>query len=150
MKSILLALCASAVLVAAASAQSATEKALTGTWSCAAEGNGMAVTSTTNYLAGGKETFDLSVKGDAGGAVIEFTGSGAADWKFDPDGKLVETVTGINIKTAKMAGQEVPAADMQAMVAGMIVGQTTTSTVDIKDKTLVLVDNNSVTTSCKR
>ena len=109
----------------------------------------MAVTSTTNYLAGGKETFDLTVKGDGGGGPMEFTGSGTADWKFDA-GKLVETVTGITIKTARMGGQEVPAADMQAMVAGMIIGQTTTSTVSIKDKTMILVDADNVTTDCKR
>jgi hypothetical protein len=150
MKSILLALGASIVLVAAASAQSATEKAMSGTWSCSAEGNGMAVTSTTNYLAGGKETFDMAIKGDAGGTQIEFTGNGTADWKFQPDGKLAETITGITIKTAKMGGQEVPATDMQAMVEGMIVGQVSTSTVDVKDKAMTLVDADGVTTNCKR
>ena len=150
MKSILLALGVSAILVSAASAQSAVEKTLPGTWACSAEGNGMAVTSTTVYLAGGKETFDLTVKGDAGGAQIEFTGNGTADWKFEPDGKLVETITAISIKTARMGGQEVPAADMQAMVAGMMLGQASTSTVDIKDKAMVLVDGNGITTNCKR
>ena len=150
MKSILLALSASAILVSAAYAQSAAEKSLSGTWSCSAEGSGMAVTSTTNYLAGGKETFDLTVKGDAGGMQIEFTGDGTADWKFQPDGKLVETISAITIKTARMGGQEVPAADMQAMVEGMIVGQASTSTVDIKDKAMVLVDADGVTTNCKR
>lgn len=150
MKSILFALGASAILVSAASAQNAAEKTLPGTWICSAEGNGMAVTSTTIYLAGGKETFDLMVKGDAGGAQIEFTGSGTADWKFQPDGKLVETISGITIKTAKLGGQEVPAADMQAMVAGMMIGQASTSTVDVKDKTMVLVDADDITTNCKR
>jgi hypothetical protein len=150
MKLILLALGASALVVSTAYAQSAAEKSLSGTWSCAAEGNGMAVTSTTNYLADGKETFDLAVKGDAGGAQLEFTGSGTADWKFDPDGKLVETITAINIKAARMGGQDVPAADIQAMVAGMMIGQASTSTVDIKDKAMVLVDTNNITTNCKR
>jgi hypothetical protein len=150
MKSILIALGASAVLVSAASAQSAAEKALPGKWTCSAEGNGMAVTSTTSYLAGGKETFDLTVKGDSGAGEIEFTGSGTGDWKFGPDAKLVETITGITIKSARMGGQEVPAANMQAMVEGMIVGQTSTSTVDIKDKAMVLVDADNITTNCKR
>ena len=150
MKSFLFALGASAVLVASASAQSATEKAMSGTWSCSAEGNGMAVTSTTSYLAGGKETFDIAIKGDAGGTSLEFTGSGTADWKFQPDGKLVETISAITIKTAKMGGQEVPAADMQAMVEGMIVGQASTSTVEVKDKAMTLVDADGITTNCKR
>lgn len=110
----------------------------------------MAVTSTTNYLAGGKETFDIAIKGDAGGTQIEFTGNGTADWKFQPDGKLAETITGITIKTAKMGGQEVPATDMQAMVEGMIVGQVSTSTVDVKDKAMTLVDADGITTNCKR
>ena len=150
MKSILPALAVSAVLVSVASAQSASENALSGLWSCTAEGNGMAATSATTYLAGGKETFDMSIKGDMAGTEFEFTGNGAADWKFEADGKLVETITDFNIKTAKMAGQEVPAADMQAMIAGMIIGQVSTSTVEIKDKTMTLTDQNGTVSACKQ
>jgi hypothetical protein len=153
MKSILFALGASTVLAAAASAQGgppALEKVLAGTWTCSAEGNGMAVTSTTNYLAGGKETFDVAVKADAAGTQIEFTGDGTADWKWDD--KLVETITAISIKTARMGGQEIPAADMQAMVEGMMVGQVSTSSVRINSdgKEMILVDTNEITTNCKR
>ena len=106
----------------------------------------MAVTSTTNYLAGGKETFDVAVKADAAGTQIEFTGDGTADWKWDD--KLVETITAINIKTARLGGQEVPAADMQAMVEGMMVGQVSTSSVriDSDGKEMILVDTNDITT----
>jgi hypothetical protein len=151
MKIILLAIGVSACLASAASAQGAkpaAEQALSGTWKCSADSPEAAVTSTTVYLPGGKETFDVLVK--VAQADMEFTASGAGDWKLQPDGKVAETITSLTVKTAKMNGQDVPVADMQSMVEGMIVNQTSTSTIELKDGGMTLTDQDGVTSTCKR
>jgi hypothetical protein len=143
------------VAVVAASAMSAwgqapAEQALLGVWKCETEANGMNVKSSINYAAGGKETFDMVVKGDAGGMSIEFNGAGTADWKFLPDGKMEDTVTGITIAGGKLNGQDVPAPTLQSMIEGMLLNQVSTSTVTIKDKAMTMVDQDNVTSACTR
>ena len=81
---------------------------------------------------------------------MEFTASGAGDWKLQPDGKLAETITGLTVKTAKLNGEEAPATEIQGMVEGMIVNQTSTSTIELKDGAMILVDQDGVTTTCNR
>jgi hypothetical protein len=150
MKSILLA-GAFMALAAAASAQGAkspVEQALSGTWTCATEEQGTSVTSTTTYLAGGKETYDVVV--NAGGGQLEFTGTGTADWKLMPDGKLTETITALTVKTAKLAGQDAPIATVQPMVEPMIVNQTSTSAIALKDGGMILTGDDGTVTTCKR
>jgi hypothetical protein len=151
MKTLLLAISLSACLAAAASAQGAkspVDQALSGTWKCSTEADGTIVTSSTSYLAGGKETFDVAIKVTQ--ANLEFAGSGGGDWKLQPDGKIVETITGFTVKTAKMNGQDTPVAAVQGMVEGMIVGQVATSTIALKDGAMILTDQDGVVTTCKR
>jgi hypothetical protein len=151
MKSILLAAAAVACLAPTASAQTAraaVEKALTGTWTCSGEGSGMKVTSKTTYLAGGKETYEVAV--NASGGQLEFTATGAADWKLAADGKLVETITTLAVKTARMGGQDAAPATVQSMIEPMILNQVTTSAVELKDGAMLLTDQDGVVQTCKR
>ncbi len=108
----------------------------------------MSVTSSTTYLAEGKETYDVAV--NAGGGQLEFTGTGTADWKLMPDGKLIETITALTVKTAKLGGQDAPIATVQPMVEPMIVNQTSTSAIALKDSGMVLTDEDGTVTTCKR
>jgi hypothetical protein len=151
MKSILLAAAAIACLAAPASAQgakSAVEEAISGTWKCSTSASGVSGTSSTVYLAGGKETFDMTA--NVAAANMEFTASGTGDWKLQPDGKLVETITGLTVKTAKVNGAEAPAAALQDMLASSIVGQTSTSTIQLKDGGMITTDQNGTVSTCKR
>lgn len=126
------------------------ERVLPGAWTCEAAADGMTVRSSTTYIAGGAQTFDVAVKGDAQGTAIEFTGKGTGNWKFLPDGKMQETVTGITISDGKINGQDVPGPTLQPMIEPTLVNQVSTSTVTIKDKAMTLVDQNGVTTACTR
>jgi len=151
MKSTVIAAAAFIALAATASAQGAkspVEQALSGTWACTAEAQGMSVTSSTTYLDGGKETYEVNV--NAGGGQLEFTGNGTADWKLTPDGKLFETITALTVKTARLNGQDAPVATVQPMVEPMIVNQTSTSAISLKDGGLTLTDEDGTVTICKR
>lgn len=130
-------------------ASAALETALLGTWKCSGDSNGMKVTGTTNYAAGGSQTFDVSLTGGPDGMAMELAGSGTGTWKL-VDGKLLETFTSIKVSSAKLNGQVIPNEQAQPLVEGMVLDQTIASTVEMNTGSMVLVDHENVTHTCTR
>ena len=150
MKLTLLVAGASLCLTAAASAQGAKappEQALLGTWTCSGKQGDATMNITTTYLAGGKEIFDVEVR--VIGLGLSFTGSGTGDWKFQQDGRLAETMTALTVKTAMLDGLEKPAASVQPILESTLLNQISTSTVELTNGRMILVDENDAVTTCK-
>lgn len=125
-----------------------------GVWTCHAEGQGATIDGKFTYSTGGKTQADATMDVDAGGQSIWVAGLLDATWGFQPDGKLIETITSLKVNAAKMGGKDLPApaigAMLQPMVDQMIVGQSSTSTVAFDAATMTLTDDKGVVTTCKR
>ncbi len=155
MKSFVLAAAAGLVVAACASTPEEAkpmtlDQMVIGKWTCETSSDGMNIKATLDYVAGGKSTYVTNVNGDAGGMKIEMTGNGDAVWAVQPDGKLTETIKTLKVTAGKMNGNDVPPAMLQSMVEGMLVGQSSTSTVTMSGGAMVLTDADGVVTNCAR
>lgn len=125
-----------------------------GAWACHAESQGAVVDGKFDYLTGGKTTADAEMNVETGGMKIWIAGDLNATWGFQPDGKLIETVTGLKVTQAKMDGKDIPpmaiGSMVQPMVDQMVVGQSTTSTVVFEGTAMTSTDDKGVVTACKR
>lgn len=123
---------------------------ITGIWNCKTSSEGITVAGTNTYSPDGKATGDATVNVNQGGMAIDIVATTESNWKFQEDGKLMETVTKMTVKSGKMSGQDVPPAMIQGMVEQMVVNQTVTSTVVFGEGTMTFTDQDNVVTSCKR
>ncbi|MEQ1780724.1 MAG: hypothetical protein ABMA14_05150 [Hyphomonadaceae bacterium] len=125
-----------------------------GAWDCHAASEGSVVDGRITYMTGGLATGDTAMAIDAGSMKVKLKGALNATWGFQPDGKLIETVTGLKVTSAEMDGKTIPApaigAMVQPMVDQMAVGQTSTSTVVFDGATMTSTDDKGVVTTCKR
>lgn len=125
-----------------------------GAWSCHAESQGAVVDGKFDYMTGGKATADAEMNVDASGMKVWIAGDLNATWGFQPDGNLIETVTGLKVTQAKMDGKDIPpmaiSAMVQPMVDQMVVGKASTSTVVFDGATMTSTDEEGVVTTCKR
>lgn len=156
MKPITIAAMAALAVSACASTPSATTPAekILGQWTCRAESQGAIVDGKFDYMTGGKATADAEMNVDAGGMKLWIAGDLNATWGFQPDGKLIETVTGLKVTQAKMDGKDIPPMAIGSMVQPMVdqtvVGQASTSTVVFDGATMTSTDDEGVVTACKR
>lgn len=121
-----------------------------GVWNCKTSSEGITVEGTNTYSPDGKATGDAKVNVNQGGMAIDIMATTESSWKFQPDGKLQETVTKMTVKSGKMSGQDVPPAMIQGMVEQMVVNQTVTSTVTFGEGTMKFTDQDDVVTNCTR
>lgn len=125
-----------------------------GTWTCHAESDGSLVDGVLTYETGGKAKGDTAMDVDASGMRVKLTGKVEATWGFQPDGKLIETMTSLKVLTAKMEDRDIPPAMIGSMVQPMVnqmaVGQSTTSTVVFDGDTMISTDDKGVATTCTR
>ena len=140
--------------IACALTPESSQQLILGKWSCHAESQGAIVDGKFDYMTGGKAKADAEMSVDANGMKVWVAGLLDATWGFQPDGKLIETVTGLKVTQAKMAGRDVPpmaiGSMVQPMVNEMVVGQSTTSTVVFDGATMTSTDTEGVVTTCKR
>lgn len=136
------------------SAASTPAEMILGTWDCHAESEGSVVDGKITYMTGGMAKGDTAMDVDAGGMKIKLNGMLDATWGFQPDGKLIETVTGLKVTSAEMDGKAIPAPAIgslvQPMVNDMAVGQASTSTVVFDGASFTSTDDKGVGTVCKR
>lgn len=157
MKRILVGTISALALVACASGPGApntpAEKIL-GAWNCHAASEGSVVDGKITYLTGGKATGDTVMDVNAGGMKIKLNGALNATWGFQPDGKLIETVTGLKVSSAEMDGKTIPAPAIGSMIQPLVnqtaVGQSSTSTVVFDGAGFTSTDEKGVVTTCKR
>ena len=125
-----------------------------GAWDCHAASEGSVVDGRITYLTGGMAKGDTAMDIAAGGMKVKLKGALDATWGFQPDGKLIETVTGLKVSSAEMDGKTIPAmaigSMIQPMVDQMAVGQASTSTVVFDGATMTSTDEKGVVTTCKR
>ncbi len=141
-------------LGACASTPSGPANQILGVWTCHAESQGSVVDGKFTYVTGGKTQADAAMDIDAGGQKIWLAGIIDATWGFQPDGKIIETIVGLKVNSAKVGGKDLPGpaigAMVQPMVDQMIVGQSSTSTVVFASSTMTLTDDKGIVTNCKR
>ncbi|HEX5007129.1 MAG TPA: hypothetical protein VFV70_08455 [Hyphomonadaceae bacterium] len=156
MKSILLTVGASLVLVAACATTPPKPKTpaelLLGTWTCETRTSAVAITANMTYSADGKETGEMSV-GSAGNPTMMFAATGKVDgsWKLiENDTKLQQTLANVTITSAKLNDQVIEPAMAQSMIGPSLAGQSSVTDMKIDDKTLTLTDSSGTITSCTR
>lgn len=157
MKRMIIATIAALAMSACASTPGASntpaEKIL-GAWDCTASSQGAVVAGKFNYATGGKATADATMDVETGGMKIWLAGDLNATWGFQPDGKLIETVTSLKVTQAKMDGKDIPPMAISSMVQPMVnqsvVGKASTSTVVFDGTTMTSTDEEGVVTTCKR
>jgi hypothetical protein len=123
---------------------------LPGTWNCVAAQGDITTEADVTYLPGGTAGVKAKVSLQFSGQAAEILGAGDATWTFLPDGRLEEMLKSLKVSSAQVAGKQIPTALIQPMVDKQMVNQTSTSTVDISPKSLVLVGDDGVTTTCTR
>lgn len=143
----------SAACASSPAADSPAQKIL-GVWDCHAASEGSVVDGRITYLTGGMAKGDTAMDIAAGGMKVKLKGALDATWGFQPDGKLIETVTGLKVSSAEMDGKTIPpmaiGSMIQPMVNQMAVGQASTSTVVFEGATMTSTDEKGVVTTCKR
>jgi hypothetical protein len=128
-----------------------TANLLLGTWNCESKPSFGTIKGTTTYSPGGKAAGRLTIAGSGGAMAVEATGDVEATWKLlEDNAKLEQTIAGIKIISAKLNGQDIEPGMAQSMVAPMIAGQSTTSTVKVDKTNLVLTSDDGAVTTCTR
>lgn len=154
MKRILLGMLALAAASACASTPSGPSQKILGIWNCAADSDGMSVAGKFTYLPDGLGRADATINVDAGGMKIQMTGLLDSTWTFNDDGTLTEGITDLKVQSATTGGQVMAPAMIATMIQPMvdqaIVGQTSTSKVEITDTTFISTSDDGVVTTCKR
>lgn len=137
-------------LAACASAPPKPEQALLGAWSCESKVDDTTIKGDITYLAGGAATLAVTLSG-TGRVAFEATGAGEGSWALSEDGgQLEETVTKLNVISAKANGNDIPPALAQAFVEPALPDLSATSRIDLDADRLVKTAADGTATTCTR
>ena len=137
-------------IAACASTPPRPEQALLGTWACESKVDDTTIKGDITYLAGGAANLAIAISG-AGQVVFEATGTGEGSWKLSQDGaQLEETVTKLNVVSAKANGNDIPPALAQAFVEPALPDLNATSKIELGSDRLVKTGTDGTVTNCTR
>lgn len=137
-------------LAACASVPAAPDQLILGKWSCSANTPDGRISGPMTYLDDGTTAFTLTMESTEGGASVIVVADGSSTWKLPGDGTIEEQIASLKIRSAKMNGMDIPPAMLGDVEDEMLDQEQSSSTIELSNRDMVLVDKEGTRTVCKR
>jgi|GEM_PF-4336226 len=154
MMRILVAILPAVALTACASMPVSDAERLSGRWVCTLSLGELSGRSELTYRPDGAASGPVTFSGPSEGVEIDMAGEVTATWEILESGRLQETITRLDVRSASIDGvalsPEMIAQAIQPMIAAGIDGRSTVSDLLFEGETMTLTSEDGLATLCSR
>ena len=137
-------------LAACASAPQTADQVIVGKWNCSANTPDGKISGPMTYHSDGTTTFVLTFDSIMEGTSVIIVADGSSVWEIPAEGKIREAIKSIEIRSAKMGGQDIPPSMLGDIEDSMVDAELSESSLEVSRSDMVLVDQEGTRTVCKR
>lgn len=151
MKRILVSAIALLTVAGCASAPPTVTQRILGTWTCDSNMGGGSLKGVMTYAEAGKTTGKITFTGAMNNQPIVAAGDAEGTWELlEKDTKLKSTISNLTVTSLKVGERDMPVTMAQAMLAPLLVGQSSTAAIVLEPAKLTLTAEDNTVTTCTR